>query len=321
LAAVALVVAASATAAFYVVGSDHDDLSAGIMGMHILPLNIQYQHKDSNFVCEAGPPCPGGHPDPAHEWNDTAGPDGIYGNSDDCPHCSAYSAPAAIAMIADSLGRSGNFMKQDPIYDNGKSVAPEITGDNIIQTHGVGMFDGTNGWPSEVQTAFEWALGVASGYEEHGPGNPMTDAHLEEHIKASRVVLWIDHGGWPANQSASYPSTANKADQGHAKVIAGYDDKNTPGHGDDWCLIYDPWPEYTDKGILPENATLGPGGTYDPYWIPLRDVNTNDTADMYLVPVVSIPEFSSVVVPICGMVLVLAVISRLRGRSDEDGLS
>ena len=121
----------------------------------------------------------------------------------------------------------------------------------------------------------------------------------------------------PANQSSLYPSAADKADQGHAKVIAGYDDRNTPGHGDDRCLIYDPWPEYTDKSILPANATLGPGGTYDPYWLPLSDVDTGDHADIYLIPTLSIPEFSSIVVPFCGVMLLLIAVHRAKSRAEE----
>ena len=79
-------------------------------------------------------------------------------------------------------------------------------------------------------------------------------------------------------ESASFP---------YSQFVAGYDDKGTLTDGDDLCLIYDPWPEYNDKGSLASipNATQGPGGTYDPYWLPAADVLLEAvTNDIYLAP-------------------------------------
>ena len=116
------------------------------------------------------------------------------------------------------------------------------------------------------------------------------------------------------NLSSSYP--ANRADQGHAKVISGYDDNNTITTDDDFVLVNAPWPEYNKSAILPVNATLGPGGTYDPYWLPIRDVDLSDTADIFFVPSVSIPEFGAVIVPVVGVLLIAAIVHRTRSRRE-----
>lgn len=303
---------ASTLAALTLTASEDDGLTASINGVTTMPITLVYQHKDGHNVCTAGPPCPGTAPDQPHAWDHAAGADGVFGTSDDCPHCSAYSAPAAISMVSIAYGRTGQYTQQDRIYDNGKSVPPEITGDNEMQTHGVGMFDGTDGQPEEVQDALRWSLGVALGVNHHDTADPVTPDRLKQYVSASRPVLWIDHGGWPVNQSSDYPSAANKADQGHAKVIGGYDDNNTVTTDDDRVLVYDPWPEYNKSHIVPVNATLGPGGTYDPYWLPIQDADLSDTADIYFVPSVSIPEFGSVLVPVVGMLIVAAVVYRTR---------
>jgi len=305
---------ASALAAITLELTGNEGLNASITGVNIMPITLVTQHKDTHSICVAGSPCPGIAPDFPHAWDHVAGTDGIFGTSDDCPHCSAYSAPAAISMVAVAYGRTGQYAQQDRIYDNGKSVSPEITGDNEIQTHGVGMFDGTGGQPEEVQDGLKWALGVTLGVNEHSSSNPITASILEQYASTSRPVLWIDHGGWPVNMSSSYP--ANRADQGHAKVIGGYDDNNTITTDDDFVLVFDPWSEYNKSAIVPVNATLGPGGTYDPYWLPLRDVNVSDTADIFFVPSVSIPEFGTVIVPVVGMLLIAAVVHRARSRRD-----
>lgn len=305
---------ASALAAIVLDLSGDEDLDASINGMNIVPITLVIQHKDTHNVCVAGPPCPGVAPDIPHAWDHAAGTDGVFGTVDDCPHCSAYSAPAAISMIATAYGRTGQYLQQDRIYDNGKSVPPEVTGDNQMQTHGVGMFDGTGGQPEEVQDALRWALGVGLGVNHHDSSDPITASILEQYASTSRPVLWIDHGGWPVNLSSSYP--ANRADQGHAKVISGYDDNNTITTDDDFVLVYDPWPEYNKSAILPVNATLGPGGTYDPYWLPIRDVDLSDTADIFFVPSVSIPEFGAVIVPVVGVLLIAAIVHRTRSRRE-----
>jgi hypothetical protein len=144
----------------------------------------------------------------------------------------------------------------------------------------------------------------------------MTAALLDQYVTTSRPVLWVDHGGWPVNMSSSYPSVADKANQGHAKVIVGYDDKDTVTTDDDMVLVCDPWPEYNKSAILPVNAVQGPGGTYDPYWLPLQYVDLSDTSDIYLVTSVSIPEFSSVIAPVAGTLLVAVVAYRARTKRD-----
>ncbi|MEM4263004.1 MAG: hypothetical protein QXY98_04640, partial [Thermoplasmata archaeon] len=85
------------------------------------------QHKDTNMQCKAGAPCPPG-PSPPHIPNDVKGVDMVYGTGDDCPHCSAYCAPASIAMIATFRGVGPPFTQQDDIYDAGKKTAGEIQG-------------------------------------------------------------------------------------------------------------------------------------------------------------------------------------------------
>lgn len=316
LAVVLVLGSASALAALSMTSSEDAGVAATINGVSTMPITLVYQYKDTHNICTAGPPCPGEAPDVPHAWDHAAGADGVFGTSDDCPHCTAYSAPAAISMVAAAYGRTGQYVQQDRIYDNGKSVPPEVTGDNELQTHGVGLFDGAGGQPDEVQAAVRWAIGTTLGLGKHSSGDPMTASELEQYISTSRPVLWIDHGGWPVNQSTSYPSSANKALQGHAKVIAGYDDKSTVQTSDDLVLVYDPWPEYNKRSILPVNATPGPGGTYDPYWIPLNDVNLSDTADIFFVPSMSIPEFGSVLVPVVGMLVVAAIVHRTRSRRE-----
>jgi hypothetical protein len=281
-----------------------------------LPVVLNCQHKDSVMLCVPdGPYCI--PPNGAHAWNDAKGADGTYGSADDCPHCSCYCAPACISMIAVYRGQGGNFIVQDNIYDCGKSTLGETNKNGQIETHGVGMFDGTGGRPTEVQAAFQWSLGCA--YIEHNSTNPLTVFLLAQYIAQGYPVLWLDRDGWPTNQSSLYPSLTYKADMGHAKVIAGWDDSDTLGDtSDDKCLIFDPWPEYSDTGILPTNATQGPGGTFDPYWLRLDDV-LNDTNDIFLRDTLApIPEFHSLLLPIVGFVAITLVLIRRKGRSSRD---
>jgi hypothetical protein len=281
------------------------------------PLVLNCQHKDSVMQC-----IPDGAfcipPNGAHASNDAKGVDGIYGTADDCPHCSCYCVPACISMIAVYRGGAGNFIVQDQIYDNGKSTGGENLGDGLLQTHGIGMFDGTGGWPKEVQTSFQWALGMV-GYIEHNSTNHLTVPVLAQYIAFGYPVLWLDRDGWPANQSPFYPSASNRVDMGHAKVIAGWDDNGTlVDTSDDKCLIFDPWPEYNDMGILPMNATNGPGGTFDPYWLPLNDV-LNDTNDIFLRDTYApIPEFQSVLVPIVGLAMIAVVVIGQKRKSGKE---
>lgn len=296
--------------------SQETPVPAHIEGQTIIPgIALIYQHKDTAMLCTAVPPCAPG----PHLWNDASGPDLTYGTPDDEPHCSAYCAPAAIAMISKAYGVAPPFSNTDDIYDGGKIWGELATGDGIISTHGVGMYDGQGVFPPEVQGAFIFALApVGIGFIQHDwiIPNPLTAAQLETYILNSTPVLWLDHGGFPANQSSTYPD--DQVNEGHAKVIAGYNDSSTADTSDDIVLIYDPWPEYNDKFILPVNATKGPGGTFDPYWIPLNDVNLSDITDIFLVPSIGIPEFSSLIVPIIGLMLIAVIAMRMRDRRESE---
>jgi len=278
-----------------------------------LPIMLVAQHHDTAMPCN---PC--GPPPGAHASNDAKGPDNIYGNGNDCPHCSAYCAPGSIAMIAAYRGMPLVNTQQDDIYDAGKTMNGEIPLNKNLETHGVGMFHGAGGTAPEVQTSMIWAfLGSLITQHNQSDGTAMTAAMLNQYIYNSHPVLWLDNGGWPKNESPFYPPDAYRPNQGHAKVIGGYDDNGTADFSDDVYLIYDPWPEYNDMGILPVNATKGPGGTFDPYWLPAKDVNLSDLLDVYLVdtfPDAPIPEFGTVLIPVIGAVLLAIIMTRRRQR-------
>jgi hypothetical protein len=256
----------------------------------IIPMNLVYQHKDSTATIQmqVGTGHLSGYGLYDHPWNGAAGPDNVYGNilgPDDCEHCSTYCAPASIAMMADAYGIS---VEQDYIYDSYKIHALEINGDNVIQTHGLGMDHG-GGTPStqpEVQNALSGVLGM--GYDQHSVPSLDWMKLKNDFIEMKRPVLWLDLNGWPENQYNEWPADPGRANQGHAKVIAGYDDRGTADPSDDLSLIYDPWPEYNDKSKLPLNAIKGPQDTFDPYWLPTTDV-LSDTSDIFLIPVDPIP--------------------------------
>lgn len=292
------------------------DRAASALSMETLPLVLALQHHDTAMVCAACnvalPPLPAG----PHAWNDAKGVDGAYGTADDCPHCSAYCAPASISMIAVYRGVAAPACNQDNIYDSGKTMNGETVGNGVIETHGVGMFHGVGGSAPEVQLAMTTTLAGAITQHNQSDATALTSVQLEAYIHNSRPVLWLDHGGWPQNQSSLFPPGSYKQDQGHAKVIGGYDDSGTVSSLDDQCLIFDPWPEYLDRGILPLNATKGPGDTFDPYWLPLKDVNLSDVADVYLVdkfPDVVIGEFPTGLLPALVMtVVILAAATRRR---------
>lgn len=305
--------------AFAVVKHSEPQAIASVYSQTILAVPLIGQHKDTAMQCNGGVFCaqPGPtwppHPFPPYTPpTDIDGLDLIYGTADDCPHCSAYCAPASIAMIATYRGLAPPFTNQDDIYDSGKVVGEVAMGDSILTTHAVGMYDGTGALPIEVQVAFLWSVGP---YIQHDwtSGTQLTAAQLEQYILLGHPVLWLDHSGWPVN--LTYPSETYRSDQGHAKVIIGYDDNDTAETSDDLLLINDPWPEYNHKQILPANALPGPGGTYNPYWLPLPVVNLNDPVDIYLVDTYAdIPEFSSVVAPVLAIILaVVIVVRRKRG--------
>jgi hypothetical protein len=258
----------------------------GDSGPTIISMELVYQHKDTNIPCNSCIDNPPLTPD-AHPEFHVTGTDSIYGNNNDCPHCSTYCAPASIAMIAKAYGLEGAKIEQDMIYDEGKQTYGEVFL-GIIESHNVGMFHGANATDPEVQQALDYAIDPMT-YDEYNAGKPMTVTILETCLKNSRLVLWLDHNGWPDNLSELIElSPAIKQDQGHAKVIAGYDNEGTSDTSDDRCLIYDPWPEYNDEKFLPNYASKGPDDTYDPYWLPVSSI-IGDTDDVFLVPTDSIP--------------------------------
>ena len=248
----------------------------------LIPMLI-YQQKDTALPCN---PCitdPLLNPDP-HAENHAAGPNGTYGDFDDCPHCSAYCAPASIAMIARAYGRAGAKIEEDVIYDEGKQSDGEIQHSATIESHGVGMYHGAGVTLPEVQDALDFALDPIK-HDEYNAGNLMTETILRNSIENRQPVLWLDHNNFPKNQSDEYPPPAAKLEQGHAKVIADYDDRGTSNVSDDRCLIYDPWPEYNDKKdilLLPAGATKGPDDKFEPYWFPVSSI-VGDANDVFLV--------------------------------------
>jgi len=296
---------------------ENADEPARSMSVTVIPgVPLVNQFYDTPMPCLA---CgPGGLPQGPHVWNDAKGPDKVYGTPDDCPHCSAYCAPASISMIAIYRGFGPPFILQDNIYDNGKVANGEIPANAILETHGFGMFQGTGGWPPEVQNAMTWAVGpiLQHDWVIPNPNGPMTAALLQQYIGGLTPVLWLDVGGFPASQSPTNPPPAYRMDQGHAKVIVGYDDNGSVGStSDDLCLINDPWPEYNDLGILPANCTPGPLGSWDPYWQPLNDINLTDIADIYLVDTFApIPEFPTMFIPVLGLVMIAVAAFRRRLR-------
>lgn len=305
---IAVVVASTIViAASFAVMASMKPEEAHALGTVTTPITLVYQHFDTSLYCV---PC--GIVGP-HWWNHAKGIDGIYGTGDDCPHCSCYCVPASISMIALYRGFSPPITSQDYIYDSAEMEGAfgEIMGNLNIERHGVGMCDGTGTTPIEVQTAFIAAIGPYLQHDHSGSFSPpLTPSQLQNYITMQHPVLWLDHNGWPANMSTAFPTGEYRSDQGHAKVIGGYDDRDTADYADDLCLIYDPWPEYNDLSVLPVNASKGPGGTYDPYWLPLNDVNLSDTSDIYLVDTYpDIPEFSSVVGPVLAVFLVVAVLA------------
>jgi len=299
----------------------NDTIPAGPLTVTEIPgFPLLYQHKDTVMQCTVPPDGAFAHPGfPTDIW----GADMTYGTMDDEPHCSAYCAPGSIAMIATFRNVVAPMNQQDDIYDAGKSVwGGEVAkGDSIINTHGVGMFDGSPpgmGLPHEVQDSFQAALGAFTQHDWWGQGNVSLNAtKLQDYIVTWHPVLWLDHGGFPVNQSPLYPD--NQALQGHAKVITGYNDCDTPGDfSDDLVLIYDPWPEYNHRNILPVNATQYAPGVFDPYWLPLNDVNLSDPLDIFLVDhYPDIPEFAHIIIPIMGTLIMAMIAGRWSSRKQQ----
>jgi len=212
-----------------------------------LPVTQVWQHKDTSMWCNV---CGAGAIHPVH--------------SPGCNHCDMYCGPASVAMYAVYSGRGGNFIQQDNIYDNGKSSQGEITGNGILETHGVGMYAGVATKPPEIQNAFAWAVGTTPfQFGPQGTSNPLlTCDMIEFYINHNQIFIWVDVAGWPSDMTV--PGELYY-DSGHCKIIAGYDDMDTPDDcTDDSFYIYDPWP------------TSG-----SPYWVAQANV-LNNTNDIFL---------------------------------------
>lgn len=226
-----------------------------------LPVTQAWQHKDTSMNC-----VPGGSAAP-HLWDHAVNP------PPGCGHCGYYCAPASISMYATFRGITGAKAQQDDIYDNGKFTQGEILGDGIIQTHGVGMYDGVSPMGvggAEVQTAFQWSLGALYTWGVNVGGAPMTDAYIQLSIDDWTPILWCDHYGYPAEINPPLPDDAFEVN-GHAKIIAGYNDKDTATYADDEYLIYDPWP-----------------ASGSPYWVPTGTVL--DVRDVYMADIDVVPN-------------------------------
>jgi hypothetical protein len=232
-----------------------------------LPVPQLWQHKDHTCCCcdVVDPPwCPTGflpHPDfhaPNSPWG--AG----------CPHCAAYCAPASIMMIRRYRGLQGCPDSQDCVYDRNKGEW-EIQGDFRIQTHGIGMTD------AEVFAGFLDGLGEIHLFSNSpaGPAGiyPITSWVLRQLLCMGTPVAWIDRDGLP--QAYMPPQTyaeMTARGEGHVKVLAGYDDRDTYCEtADDLVLVFDPWPS--------------PGGCLypkSPYWLPVSDVVFSDIRDIFI---------------------------------------
>ncbi len=228
-----------------------------------LPVARLDQHKDTTMLC-----LPGG--------DSTIHPNGDALNQ--CPHCGFYCAPASVAMYAQYRGLGGTAIQQDDIYDAGKFTQGETQNDGVIQTHGVGMFDGQTpgglGGP-EVQNAFLWSLGAITQYGINLSRPHMTGALVIANINDNIPILWCDHFGWPSEHT-SPPEGDDAEVNGHAKIVAGYDDKGTADYSDDDYLIVDPWPA---------------AATSTPYWVGSSVVL--DVRDVYFTDYDVIPTRTS----------------------------
>lgn len=211
------------------------------------------QHKDTTMSCTAT-----GGTSTVHAVDHAVNPPPGDG------HCGYFCAPASISMYALYRGKSGTQTQQDDIYDQGKFTQGETQADGTIQTHGVGMFSAMTGGGvggPEVQAAFSFAVGTPTEWGTNY-GLPFTAAEVISQINANTPILWADHHGYPSQVNPPLPEEWIDVN-GHAKIIAGYNDQGTPGTSDDEYLIYDPWPN-----------------TGSPYW--LGQASVLDTKDLYI---------------------------------------
>lgn len=317
-------------------GIHHSDFDARTSSVIALSVVLKHQYSDNVFpekmqclACQISMPwhyCAevlwddvkyGGHGDGA-PGDDLYGARGEY---DDCPHCSVYSGPACIQMLTDYYG--GGFTPQDMIYEISELCMNPAN--MLIEDHGAGMTDGLEGsfgsTPAEIQYALHiFVEPYASPFFQHNQWDTsaMTASQLKSYMFSSFPVLWDDHNGWPVNMSTTFGMPCRDIDaQGHYKVIGGYDDRGTPGdYSDDYALIYDPWPEYVDHGLLPVGAVRY-WGACDPYWFPVTMV-LEDSEDLFFVESTAIPEFSHLLIPIVGMtVIALASVRTRTARRDS----
>lgn len=214
-----------------------------------LPVTQVWQHKDTNMVCTIE------GVGVTHTWNHAVVP------APGCAHCGYYCAPASISVYALYRGRVGAQTQQDDIYDQGKFLGGEILGDGSVQTEGLGMWDTATS--PEVQNSFAFAVATPVQWGPGGsPNPPMTNQLVIDCIDDNIPILWCDHGGYPEEMYPP-PDLETVENSGHAKIIAGYDDKGTADFADDEYQIYDPWP----------NAA-------SPYWVASGVVL--DAADVFL---------------------------------------
>jgi hypothetical protein len=220
------------------------------------------QHRDTEYVwCEI---CQ--NHGPHHQFDAPIPP---WGNG--CPHCAAYSVPAAIMMIHDFRQLPGCPCCQECFYNRYKYLDGEIPDDFFFTTHGIGF------WEEEVLAAFRDALGGLYLFREHAADPsvyPMTAWRLRQLIAMDTPVLWSDKDGYPVEYMP--PEVVQELvarDQGHLKVLAGYDDMDTYCMtDDDLVLVYDPWPS-------------PPGCPYpeSPYWVSVNEIVAAETNDYFLV--------------------------------------
>lgn len=229
-----------------------------------LPLPQLWVHKDNDFIqCVViDPPwCPSHLP---HALN--CAPVPPWGTG--CPHCAAYSSVASIRAIRQYRGYPGCPCSQDCLYNRNKITDGEIPNDFILQTHGVGLRD------PELVAAFLDALGAIYQFANDPSANLLVldEWVLRQLLTMGTPVLWIDRDGHPAAymHPIAYRNMVERG-EGHVKVIAGYDDRDTYCNlADDMVMIIDPWP------------SAGSPYPDSPYWVPVASVLASDLNDRFL---------------------------------------
>jgi hypothetical protein len=120
-------------------------------------------------------------------------------------------------MIAKAYGETGTRIEQDSIFEYG-SVA-EAPRDGISDTPRVGLYDSPSPaaqpFGPEVQEGLKSALEVST-LDQYDTSSLLGHTILRNFIENKRPVLWLDHGGWPANQSGELPPPSARQYMGHA---------------------------------------------------------------------------------------------------------